>query len=289
MGSTATARRRTTQRRRPEVAIAGTSTQLRDFLNALDSSVRTGRYEILGRVAVMQTDRGSIEYRGTGPMLAKQLDDDGNATGQLLCLNEWPGALPDLRDSIGKPCSSCLATCDECEAGKRPCINCGGNGKTFIKRIECPDCAAKIGRFDINCETCRGSGAVVDPQDCKACEGSGKIACTLCLGTGKMSTGKKDGSTERGATECEACEGNKREATMKPQPFINFLHGRLENMPALGPIRKMVLQNATPDPDKLMLVIDVMPDVEGNLTVMLLKDVKAGSPMYLYGGRVQVA
>jgi len=256
---------------------------LQNVIDAQDTIVRTGAHRFIGRIAILKTDRGDIEFRGEGPTIAQS-----NETGEIVCLSDWPGQLPDLRELTGEPCPDCATTCDECTKGQRACMSCGGSGKKMSRVKDCPDCLAKTGTFKPTCKTCRGAGTVPDPTDCTECKGTGKIKCTLCAGTAKMSTGSMGGSKKWSDPDCATCGGQRRKSIKKPQSLVTFLQGNLQGMAALGPIRRLIVHNGQAS-EKLMLTIDVTPDESGNLMVLLLRSPQAGSRMYFVGGRMQIA
>lgn len=254
---------------------------LQNTMDTQDTIVRTGAHRFIGKITIIKTDRGDIEFRGEGPTVAQSI-----ATGELVCLSDWPGKLPDLRALTAVPCPDCATTCDECTKGARACMTCGGSGKKMNRQKDCPACLAKTGRFSPTCKTCRGAGTVVDPVDCAECKGKGTISCTNCAGTGKMSTGNMGGSKKWQDPDCAGCAGQKRKSEIKRQDLQTFLQGQLQGMAALGPIRRLVIHTGG---EKLMTMIDVSPDESGNLMVLLLRSPQAGSRMYFIGGRMQIA
>lgn len=289
-GTDGRARATTVKRKAEKVRTMPTTEtkQLAERLAAMDGAIRTGAYRLLGRIFVMEMQRGTVEYRGDGPMVAQANPGADLASGTLLILDPWQG-FPNLHDAGNELCPKCQATCDECKAGKRPCVACGGAGVSNAKRKTCAakGCAVEKGRTNLACTTCGGRGDVIDPQKCVTCEGSGKADCGLCQGTGKMSTGKEDGSTKRDAKECTECDGSRRKRGEREQAWTKHLNGRMDSKIVLGPITRIVVHNAGGD-EKLMLPIAVDPDQDGQNTVLLLDNVKPGSKMWFLGGRITV-
>ncbi len=83
------------------------------------------------------------------------------------------------------------------------CGNCYGSGKVIF-----------MGAIEVDCDSCRGTGLVGEPNTCPDCKGSGTVivggsrgalgiedTCDTCKGTGKV--GLPD--------VCPACNGSKTE------------------------------------------------------------------------------
>jgi hypothetical protein len=272
MSAPATARPRRSQSRARTVrqATYQVPAATQQVLARHDLAMRHQQYEIAGRLESAILDDGRrIEFLKQGPTLAY-------SDGELLVLNDWQG-LPDLRTLSNELCPDCLAACDECEGkGKRKCqlTGCGGSGRLL---------RAGVKRKDMH-----------KLPTCPRCNGKGKATCDLCRGSGKMATGKQDGSLDANALDCASCGGQKRKATSTAQTFSLFAIGRLGTLVALGPIQCFVVRRpGRREEGGGIQVMKVLPDADGNLSALLVQpssgssDGSPGSRAWIVGGRPQ--
>lgn len=261
-----------------------------------DRLVRRGEFDIMGRLMVMRTEKGDIDFFKGGPFVGRLRD------GAFVLLNEWKG-LPEIILLENELCDHCRADCEACEAsGQRLCmhLNCGGEGRVILSYKPCPavNCAVQNDKVNPACVTCGGAGRVPDQvQECPQCKGTKKQDCPKCRGTGKMATGRKNGESPSpedfdsaglmvDARKCGQCDGTGRKIQRKLQPWREFAIGELEGYCVLGPIQGMLwAADMLRDPQQRPEYCTVSPNGKGNLMALLVKDPDAtGQPMYLYGG-----
>jgi hypothetical protein len=254
-------------------------------------------YQPLGKVDFIYVVRGAglltMDFRKDGPRLAWNPD-----TQDFLLLSPWNG-LPDLVAGEGSRCTSCLATCGDCNGkGTKACTlaGCGGSGQITTKFKLCPRCLGGQGKkTNPDCSNCRGRGEVVQPEKCPGCDANGQAKCFACGGEGKVATGREKGKSDyydEGANRfvsvppCKACNGTGRQRPAQPQAWQPFVQGRLQiqgqTMLALGPIQKIIWH--TMDSNGKFQSCTVQPDRGGNLMVLLLESDQACARQYLVGG-----
>ncbi|MFB3813419.1 MAG: hypothetical protein ACE14L_04845 [Terriglobales bacterium] len=272
-----------TQPATPTPATAGPP--LGEVLALRDRYTRRGDYKLLGRVLCASTEHGFIDYGKAGPVLAQLTDGE---PGALVLLGAWDGGFPARMKLLTELCPACQTKCTDCDGkGKRLCTRCGGRGDLVMSHKDCPGCFAKTGKTRRGCKSCGGRGQVPDQLHlCPACKGKKRERCARCEGTGRMSTGYKDGANPRvgEAPLCPECEGHGRKREAVPQPWAPIAAGTLEGYTALGPFLRLLLTHL-PGDEPAFTDVEFTPDADGNYPVMLIKDPAAHSqPMYLFGG-----
>jgi|GEM_PF-1653036 len=254
-----------------------------------DAAVKRGEFDLLGRIYLVRTERGDIDFGKDGPFLAKL--DPG---GELALMNEWKG-FPDIVTATHELCPDCQAKCLSCDGeGHRLCmgLNCGGAGRMILGYEQCPapGCARETGKANRGCEQCEGSGKVVgQTAECPSCKGTKKQSCPLCRGTGRMSTGRKDGApSDSNAPYCASCNGIGRKLEREPQAWNDYVLGTMEGFTVLGPIHEILLRaDVCRDAKQSIELASILPDADGNLGALLVKKPETtGQPWYWLGGEL---
>lgn len=255
-----------------------------------DAMVRRGEFELLGRITLLRTELGDVDFgREAGPFIAKL---DG--TEELVLMNEWK-QFPDQTSCTSELCPDCQAHCIGCNGrGKRLCmgLKCGGEGRMILGYAPCPapGCFKETGKVKSGCEQCQGAGQVVgQTAECPACKGTKVQQCPACQGCGKMSTGLEGGALpDSGAPRCKTCRGNGRKLVSEPQPYQGLVLGEMEGYTVLGPVMELVWKaDVCRDPRQSMELASIVTDDEGNLGALLVKDPeKTGQPWYWLGGKL---
>ncbi len=284
----------------PNKRVASPTDTLEQILDRHRELVLTREYQPLGVIDFIYVVRGSntlkMDFRKSGPKLAYNPD-----TGDFLLLSTWQG-LPDLALPDPQQCKACLGTCGDCQGkGTKPCTlpGCAGSGYVKSKYVPCPKClGSEKQKTNPKCDECKGRGEVPDPVKCKGCDEKGMQKCFRCDGTGKVSTGreggKHDGLDSSGiwtpAPKCKACNGQGKVFKTEPQPWTQFVHGRVPvggvQMAALGPIARIVWH--TMGEGARFQGCEISPDRGGNLMVLLLESDAPGAKQYLVGGVPQI-
>lgn len=222
-------------------------------------------------------------------------------TGKIVCNgrgcggNGWvPGPwLPCPGSGCNKETGNFNPLCSECHgSGQIPerlvCPMCDGMAWTVCQRcriwVACP---AGCKRDDM--VSVEGN----DPDRCRECGGTGKIA----KATGEFSTGKLGGSLNLTARRCPECEGNGYRFEMQAQDVQKFTNATIrqsktKNIPArdflvLGPIHSFELMHFATSRAQ---TYDVTPDAAGDFLVLLVPaNPKKGQSLraYLVGGVVR--
>lgn len=268
------------------------SADMQALKQAQDSARRMNQVEFLGRVVALMTAAGGMQFDKNAPAVGLM-----KGTRQIVFIGEWPG-LPDVRVLADAPCPDCSVKCDECEDGKRPCMlaGCAGSGINSIKRIPCPQCKGK--RPTRRCK-CKGMGDVVAGDKCKGCNGTKKMVCGLCFGTGRRGLGTLKASTLRDAPDCPTCHGQRRKFKSTPQPLAPHIGQVTQGMTVLLPVSRIILHidgdsdtvqriksraAATPS----LVPLEVKADPSGYHLIVMLDGQTPGSRIYTAGGLVDV-
>jgi len=269
---------------------------LEQILDRQRELVLMREYQPLGVIDFVWCLRGGelvkMDYRKSGPKLAYNTD-----TGDFLLLSSWQ-ALPDLPLPDAQPCTACLAECGDCKGkGVKPCTLAGCAGTGYVKNVyvPCPKClGSEKKKTNPKCGECNGRGEVPDPVKCKGCDEKGMAKCARCDGKGKVPTGREGGQEDaldtatsfwKPAPRCQACNGLGRVVRTKAQDWSKFVHGRIGNMLAIGPITRILWH--TLDSGKFQSC-EISPDSGGNLMVLLLESDQLGAKQYLVGGVPQI-
>ncbi len=241
-----------------------------------NSLIAAGDYIMLGQVMRIRTDRGYMEFYGAGPLIGRRRD-----RMDLLMITEWPG-LPDKRTATAAPCQHCAVTCEQCEGRKTSrCEICGGAGQRLQQAV-C-ECLAKGGPFP-GCD-CHGLGMIGKPVECESCKGAKVIACPRCRGTGNEATGLYP--PKAGSPVCPKCQGQRVVVAIAAQPLTAFLQGNLGGLPAYGPIRSLIYTAA--DGSRNIDIVEIDPDRQGNLAVLVLEKQAPVTRGYFMGGIARIA
>jgi hypothetical protein len=239
------------------------SPEVRVMIDVRHQAEQRGDYEVLGRLVIIETAHGLIEFPAehgewAGPDIGWTLTPFNEAPppekpvegasyydvysfggsidfNTLIVLGAWPG-LPALRQTTGDPCNHCLHVCDICNGtGKKQCegLDCGGRGFINGNWLSCPGpgCHAETGQFKPNCATCATSpiqGQIREQIVCPMCKGEKVIVCTGCKGTKKRSTGHVNGSLDWRLPACKACGGTGRKGKWIPQDLKKFTNAELK-------------------------------------------------------------
>jgi hypothetical protein len=264
---------------------------LTTMLARRDRAVLRGEYEFLGKIILLRTERGDIEFGENAPTLARLAGDQA-----LVLLNEWQG-FPAITSLTAERCPDCHAKCLSCDGtGTRLCmgLNCGGYGKMILGYEPCPakGCHKQTGVAKHGCKECGGTGRVVgQTAECPACKGEKTVKCPLCEGTGEMATGRKDGAPrDSEAAMCATCNGTARKLQHEEQDWKEFKLGDLDGFTVLGPIHEFVLKaDVCRDPKQALELGVVCTDADGNLAALLVKNPQQhGQPQYLHGGTLEL-
>jgi hypothetical protein len=246
-----TSRRAATSKRKTKTS----SDPIAQMIAIRAGQVARGEYAAIGRIMQIHTPAGAIDFRLRGPAFGRLND------GTLDMLEAWPGP-PVILRSTNDLCPACLTKCDECKRGKRICSygnqlqTCGGSGKI------------KIGKKRTTCASCAGTG---------------KVECRLCNATGKMSTGKLNGSLLRSAPNCPECEGygcRLERELVDITPHISTNHDSV----CLGPIRGLLIKPYGDGPNSYPVWWSGSADAQGHSLLMVMKKLDAGSRAALLGG-----
>src|SRR5271157_5307327 len=224
------------------------SGDVRQLIDERHQAEQRGHYEPLGRLLVLETAHGVIQFpiengEGAGPDLAHSVcgDDDCDANdNSLLVLGPWRG-LPPLRRNSTTPCPKCRHACDICDgSGKKVCegLDCGGRGYVLGPLLLCPGpgCRKESGQYKPDCATCATSpvrGQIQEQLECPTCKGfrvNGGVSlmiCSRCRGTGKFSTGRINGSLDWQLPKCKACDGTTFKGTWVAQDLAKFTNAAL--------------------------------------------------------------
>jgi hypothetical protein len=274
---------------------------LSEMFAGRDKAVRRGEYEMLGRIMLLRTENGDIDFGTKGPFLGRLKSKEA----ALVLLNEWTG-LPDIVSLLPDLCDSCRTTCESCHGkGQRMCMHlgCGGEGRVILGRGPCSaeGCQKQTGKPKHDCSECSGTGAVINQTaECPECKGTKMQQCPLCQGSGKMTTGRKNGAPRReddyinGHPDperiCADCNGQGRKLKREPQPWKDYALGQLEEYTVLGPVQAILMTaDQTRDPERNMEYFEFRQDKAGNLAALLVaKPDQTGQSMYLYGGDAQI-
>ena len=287
---------------------------MREMVNVRHSAEQRGNFEPLGRLQWLNTEHGMIRFpavngEGCGPDLACVMMPTCVDWNTLCVLGLWEG-LPPLRVNTTKPCPKCRHACDVCDgSGKKLCELCGGRSWIPGPWLPCPGpgCSKDTGNFKGDCVTCHGSGQVPEQVKCKGCEGSTLQTCSRCIGTGKYSTGRVNGSVDWDiAPQCKACSGSTNVGEWRRQDEKRFVNAHLcygpelsnprrqrptalknpRNYLVLGPIREFAIQDPRTSRTR---IFDVGADAAGDLLVLLAPSRPTMKPQkaYLVGGVVR--
>lgn len=300
--ATATVERKKTEliRTSRRAAAKGKTETVSDIFAKRDKMMLRGEYELVGRVWLLRTENGDIEFPGSGrsvqdqrPMIA-ELKASGEK--QFVFLEPWE-QFPAIVTNTEKLCYACRTQCAFCSGkGKCACqgLRCGGEGKMVLSYVPCTAkrCKRETGTANPKCKTCGGAGQVQgETAVCPTCKGSKVQQCPGCLGSGKMSTGRLNGAArDSQAEDCPACHGSGRKQKTKEQPYANYLLGKLEGYSVLGPVYGMIVHaDVLRDPERHYERIDFMPDEDNNLAAVFVKHPeKTGQNVYLFGGIPQL-
>lgn len=240
-------------------------------LAARDAAVARLGYTVLGRLRTASTPDGRIlEFPPYAPMIVVARLESGPLVLLGQGANEWTGA-PKLRTTDAThPCLACATKCDECAGkGTRPCTHtgCGGRGYVVVMQQQV--------------DVVKGKQVIIPAQtvECPSCHGSKVEKCRLCVGTGKMSTGRAGGSTRENDPRCQTCQGLMRSIQWRAQELP--LHGTLNGYQVVGPFAQLLYVGIASG-DTPAGTIRILPDREGNYAVLLV----AGKKAWLYGGAV---
>lgn len=267
-------------------------------------AIASQKFDVIGPAVQMQVDgKGLMNFGRMAPVIGSSIPETYGGAVALLLLGDWNG-LPDLFEPAlnaqkqAKPCKRCLVPCDLCPdpktkkpAGTRPCnfTGCGGRGTIIADNRACKACKGKGRVKGRSCKPCGGAGVVPNHQPCPGCKGEKVVTCPGCLGTKQMSSGGIDdrgkGSTARDSKECPACRGQKHELKITPQPWQNFVQGRLGSRLVFGPISRIVYRDPNdPKMKNRIKVIEINPDAEDRRMTLLLDSPEPGSRGYFVGG-----
>ena len=256
-----------------------------------DAAVRRGEYELLGRITLLRTELGDIDFgREAGPFIAR-LDD---FPSQLVLMNEWK-QFPEAVMCTSELCADCRAHCLGCDGkGQRACLGlkCGGYGRMILGYDACPaeGCLRETGKAKPGCAQCEGAGQVVgQTAECPTCKGTKLQQCPACRGSGKMPTGLEGGALpDSGAPRCAGCNGTGRKLAREAQPWQSFELGEMEGFTVLGPVIELLWRaDVCRDPKQPMELASIVPDDDGNLGALLVKDpAQTGQPWYWLGGKI---
>jgi hypothetical protein len=271
----------------PSVANLPVPQTLQAMLQPLHDLMRTRQYTVLGRMTVASILRdggrvNTIDFRREAPTIAV-----ANESDQLLMVTPWPGIPPKWSESTDF-CQSCIAKCDVCVDGKKACegFQCGGRGTIPLPVELCdgPGCTKTMGKFNPSCTQCNGTGNVQKFADCPVCQGTGKMTCGSCRGTGERPTGVQDGnhsSADFRKPACNACKGSRFAHHDIPVNINEFVNAREGSMLFLGPVIRFVLD---PVEGGIPQVFDVEPDSQNNGMVIALTSDAPGCEAYILGG-----
>ncbi len=263
-----------------------------------DDARAANRYQIIGKLFSVETDRGRIQFEAyKGPGIAQTFNDQGAPDG-LVFVSEWK-TLPLTHSYTEEFCPKCLGTCDVCQgSGKIACIfvGCGGRGQVQQGESECPACVKVAGKFNPACETCGGRGAVAKLVTCPACSGTSQATCATCRGAGQRPTGRNHANTGM----CETCRGTQRNSDWTKQDLEKLIIGGLAGYVVLGPVLRLVLtpitgasQPGAEGPSAMrggnaFLRIVPKPDSTGQAMLILFPKPAAGAPLipFFFGGTI---
>jgi hypothetical protein len=263
---------------------------------------RRGQFVVLGSISLIETFAGALRFPvsnnvPTGPTVGYMTDSEKKADLQkLIVLTPWEG-VPALTEKTEEFCPACLHGCHVCnESGRKICegVGCGGSGYTLGPADVCPECVAKSGKFDPQCNKCQGNGAVYPKVECVMCKGSGQIVCSFCKGQTRYSTGLKGGSTDFLVGRCTECHGFQRKSITKEQkidPHVNALLPDPRNGPvaAVGPIFSFVVDLSEEQREQAgtpVRMFDVRQDAAGDQLFMLIDSTSTPAWPYLVGGLI---
>lgn len=255
---------------------------MQSCLELQDRSRRSMQYEPLGRIFLLETDRGAIHFqKQCGPGVARDVD-----SGQALFISGWP-ALPSIQEHSEEFCTACLAECDVCSgSGKALCqaLGCGGAGKRIVRWEVCSHEGAAAGIVSASCPLCRGTNSVPVPEDCPTCSGTGKAKCSACRGMGKAPTGYLNGVRDRNAADCEDCRGTLRAGKFKAQDLATFVSARVGEFLGIA-VKRMIVEPAViARGSGGFQQIEVAPNARGTPLMVLLRIASPNGIPYFYGG-----
>ena len=210
--------------------------------NAISSLMRVrlgmvarGDYSPLGMITMLNTTAGWIQFpTGGGPALARF--DDGAV--DLLDAWEWEG-LPDRYEGTNELCPDCaVRDCPECFPGDKnleqdTVLACFVVTKNDFEAQETRSVHFEPGErlccYGTQTECCGGAGVIVSQDDkiCPSCEGTGKVKCRKCKGTGHLPSGFKDWDAAAGKSPsgkfCASCGGSGRKRAAIAQNLPHYL------------------------------------------------------------------
>ena len=285
---------------RPSVSPAAIQQTVEQLIAAQKSAIAAQKFDVVGTVLELHIEgKGTMNFGRIGPVIgAAQPIAFNTPADQLLLLGDWNG-LPETIEPVldsqkrPKPCRKCLVACDLCGAkGERPCnyTGCGGRGTIEAGTEKCLACKGKgLLTPKKACAKCGGRGVLPNLVACPGCKGAKKVVCPGCQGTKLMPAGfldaKGKGTTARDAKECPSCRGQKHELKITPQPWEQFVQGRLGARLVFGPIARIVYRDPhDPVMKNRIKVIVIHPDAEGRKMTLILDSPKTGSRGYFVGG-----
>ncbi|HKW76192.1 MAG TPA: hypothetical protein VJN64_11760 [Terriglobales bacterium] len=266
------------QQRRRTRTVATVEDPVRQLFEHRAGMIARQEFVPLGKIIQIHTAAGVLDFRAKGPAIGRLGD------GSLDLVDLWPG-VPPRYDVTQELCPACLDKCDECKRGKRKCNqgrhSCGGSGKVKTGEKPCA-CVKRRKRANPNCKKCNGYGALPVMSACKTCDGTGKVKCPLCRGTGKMSTGRKDGSTDRHAASCADCQGYGRKLEAVDQDLAKHLSDSGEYK-VLGPIRGLLVLPFL-EQQRIPQWWSASYDAQGKPLTLVFRKVQPGAQAVMLGG-----
>lgn len=239
-----------------------------------------------GQLKTMNFRRLGPKHEISGPFVAK-----ANALDQFLIISPWRGVPPvlDNEATARGQCADCLAECNFCKgSGKIACqsFGCGGCGTAHLPVTHFQDDATGVA----HCHDASGERAESCPK-CATCEGSGKMPCNVCIGTGKRATGKRDQSIAeyKASNVCPSCNGSGWRTREIPVKLGEFASGAIGSWLEIGPIVAFTVQPPSDSPArKTVLTYDCKENLEGDpMSLLLSSGTQIPCEAFLLGGFAQ--
>jgi hypothetical protein len=236
---------------------------LQSHIDPIRDILRTKEYDVMGRlsfVSVVKPDgtQKLMDFRRSGPYVA-----EAKNVNQVLLVSQWTGIPPHLEASA-KACPDCQSECPFCHGSKMKVCTlryCGGRGKR-----EDPQ---KLMDFS-------------NEERCPSCQGSGKVTCDGCGGTGSRSTGFLDGvaydpDARPQQAFCPTCQGRRNLSTETSVSLADFQIAQVGTFSIIGEIVRFTV---IPEHGKAAYRYDVVPDGMGDGMFLVIEPNAA----YLVGG-----